>query len=283
MLSKELGTHLTGRHISLSLYPFSFSEYLDFRNIKIKPQTARDKSIIKNAFNDYLASGGFPEFLQTGKEEYLKSVFENILYRDIIARYKLPSERSIKEVAIYVAGNIGKELSFNTLKKLTGLTSTTTIREYFEYLENSYLVFLINRYSPSLKKQIYYNKKAYIIDTGIASVLGFRTSKDAGRILENTVYLALRRKHDDIYFHKEKKECDFLIREKGRIINAIQVTKNLSNKNNKRELSGLKEAMKMHKLKQGIILTDNQEDILTEGDIKIVVKPVWKWLLEEDT
>lgn len=284
MLSKELGTHLTGRHISYELYPFSFKEFLRFKNYKLTSLdrlTFTDKSNIKKHFNEYLKKGGFPEYLKTDNDQYLQTVYQNILFRDIITRYKLPSEKPLKETVYFVASNVGKELSFNTIRKLTGLTSATTIREYFEYLENSHLVFLIPRYDYSLKKQTYYNKKAYFIDNGMINVIGFRSSKDEGRLLENLVFIQLKRKKQDIFFHKKKGECDFLIRKGLKIIEAIQVTSYLNKKNEKREIEGLLEVLNEHKLNQGLILTLDEEKEVMIDNKKIIVKPVWKWLLEK--
>jgi predicted AAA+ superfamily ATPase len=285
MLSRELGTHLTGRHIPLPLYPFSFKEFLQFKKQSydsLNRLTTEQKSKLKRYFNEYLEKGGFPEYLQTEKEDYLKTIYENILYRDIIVRYHLPKEKPIKEVVYYAVSNIGKEISFNHLRKLTGLTSATTIREYFEYLENSYLIFLLSRYHRSVKKQIYFNKKIYVIDTGIARVLGFRTSDDIGRMLENVVFLQLKRQNKEIYYHKEKYECDFLVREGARITEAIQVTYRFQ-ENKEREIHGLLEALTTHKLSEGMILTFDSEGEIMEGGKRILIKPMWKWLLEGET
>ncbi|NOQ37958.1 AAA family ATPase [archaeon] len=284
MLSKELGTHLTGRNISLQLYPFSFKEYLDMEKYELKPLgrlTSIEKSKIKNMFNRYLRDGGFPEHILTKKDEYLKNVYENIIYRDIITRYMLTKEKPIKETVYFAVSNIGKEISFNTIKKLTGLTSATTIKEYFEYLDNSYLVFLISRYDPSLKKQIYYNKKVYFIDSGMARTIGFRASEDKGRLLENMVFLDLKRKGYEIYFHKQKKECDFLVREGINIVKAIQVTCYLEGGDD-REIAGLLEALDNYNLKEGLILTLDEEDEIKKDGKKIKVMPVWKWMLENE-
>lgn len=282
MLSRELGTHLTGRNLIFSLYPFSFNEFLTFKQYQISPLdrlTTEQKGTLKKLFNEYVEKGGFPEYLQTEKKEYLKSVYENILYRDIITRYNLPNEKTIKEVVSFAVSNIGKEISFNQLRKITQLSSATTIREYFEYLENSFLTFLIPRFNRSIKKQIYYHKKVYFIDAGMAKMLGFRTSDDWGRMLENLVFLQLKRKHNEIYFHKEKFECDFVIREGINITQAIQVTHKL-NENKTREINGLLEALQMYKLKEGLLLTSDQEDEFIEDEKRIVVTPIWKWLLE---
>lgn len=283
MLSRELGTHLTGRHLSFSLYTFSFSEFLKFKKQKfdLARLTSENKSNIKRLFNEYVEKGGFPEYLQTEKEEYLKSVYDNIIYRDIVTRYHLTHETPLKETVYHAVSNVGKELSFNQLRKLTNLTSATTIREYFEYLENSYLCFLIPRYDKSLKKQVYYNKKAYFIDTGLIRNIGFRTAQDYGRILENIVFLQLKRSGKEIYFHKDKHECDFIIRDGLTVTEAIQVTQTFLHNRN-REIDGLLEAMRAYRLSEGIILTENHQEIFSKDKMKITVKPIWAWLLEED-
>lgn len=282
MLSKELGTHLTGRHIALELFPFSFREYLRFKNYELKELdrlTSIEKSKIKNIFLEFLDKGGFPEYLQTGKTEYLKSLYENILYRDIIVRYNLRSEKPLKVTAHFAASNVGKELSFNSIKNLTGLTSATTVKEYFQYLENSYLMFLLPMYSDSLKKQIYNNKKVYCIDSKLVETVGFRFSQDRGRILENTVFLQLKRQRKEIYYHREKKECDFVIKEGNAIVAVMQVTWSLDDENKKREIDGLMDALNSYDLDEGLILTFDQEDEFEKDDKHIVITPVWKWLL----
>ncbi len=282
MLSRELGTHLTGRNISFQLYPFSFKEFLSLMKYdlpELETLTSVGKSTIKKFFNEYLEEGGFPEYLQTRKKEYLKNVYENVLYRDIVTRYHLPFEKPIKETVFFVASNIGKEISFNSIKKITGLTSATTIKEYFGYLENSYLVFLVSRYDASLKKQAYYNKKAYFIDTGMASVVGFRTEEDKGRLLENLVFLNLKTQSQEIFFHKQKNECDFLMRDGTKIVKAIQVTYSMG-ANMDREMNGLLEALKTYKLSEGLILTMDDEEIIEKDNKKIIIKPAWRWMLE---
>lgn len=282
MLSGEFSTHLTGRNIALELYPFSFGEYLRFNNSEVK-QLDRlnyvEKSTLRKHFQEYLDHGGFPEYLHTKKEEYLHNLYQNILYRDIITRYNIKSEKSLKITAHFAASNIGKEVSFNTLKKLTGLTSATTIKDYFQYLDNAYLIFLLPKYSPSLKKQIYANKKVYFIDSKLAKIVGFRFSEDKGRLLENTIFLELKRRRKEIYYHKGKKECDFILKTANKIDTAIQVTWALEKENRQREIDGLLEALAMYKLDHGWLLTDYQEDELNIEGRKILVRPAWKWLL----
>lgn len=285
MLSREMGTHLTGRHLSYSLYPYSFKEFLHFKKYELpisEVLTTTEKSTIKRYFNEYIEVGGIPEFVKNRDELYIKTLYENILYRDIITRYNLKDEKALKTTVYFAASNIAKEISYNNIRKLTGLSSATTIKEYFEYLENSYLAYLLPRFSTSLKVQVYSNKKVYFIDTAIARILGFRTSEDYGRILENIVFMELKRESKEVYYHKENKECDFVIRDGYNITEAIQVTQSLENPDTrKRELEGMLDAMKAYKLKEGLILTDDTEDEIEIEGKKIFVKPIWKWLLQK--
>ncbi|WP_321429341.1 ATP-binding protein [uncultured Methanolobus sp.] len=285
MLSRELGTRLTGRHLSYTLYPFSFREYLRFNNISVSKDDfylTEPRSIIKKHFNQYLTTGGIPEYLMYGNTDYLKSLYESIIYRDVIARYNLPDEKTLKDLIHYLASNIGREFSFNSLRKMLGLSNATTVKEYLNYFENSFLVFTIPRYSPSLKKQMYSNKKVYFIDNGLANNISFRFSGNRGGMLENIVFLSLKRKDCQIYFHKDKKECDFVIKDGFEIREAIQVTQNIEDSvTRKREIEGLKEAMDEYELKEGLILTEyTEEEIVLQDKRTIIVKPIWKWLLE---
>ena len=284
MLSKELGTHLTGRHITTPLYPFSFKEFLTFKNKRFdndKP-TPTERANLKKLFNEYAKTGGIPKYVRYAEEEYLRTLYKDILYRDIITRFNVNNEKALKETVYHCMSNVGKEVSYNSLKKLTGLSSATTIKEYLEYVESTYLLFQLNRFNHSLKKQIYANKKIYAVDQAISRIIGFRPTDDMGRILENIVFIQLKRENKEIYFHKQKQECDFLIREGYRITQAIQVCHRLDENNRKRETQGLAEAMGTHKLKEGILLTyDDNEKTITEQKKTIHVMPVWKWLLKQ--
>ncbi|MFW5865777.1 MAG: ATP-binding protein [Nanoarchaeota archaeon] len=281
MLSKEMGTHLTGRHMSHSLYPFSFNEFLKYKQIKhdLKKPTTMMNATLKKAFNEFLKQGGIPKYLKENDKEYLRTIYKDILYRDIITRYNIKNEQALKETIFYLVSNIGKEISYNKLRQLVGLTSATTVREYIEYAQNTYLLFQVPRFEYSLKKQTYAHKKIYAVDQAIASIIGFRPTEDKGRILENTVFIELQRRGKETYYHKEKHECDFVIREGYRITQAIQVCHHLNDENKDREIKGLKEAMDEHKLKTGLLLTYDEEDEVKIGTKKIIIKPVWKWLL----
>lgn len=283
LLSKELGTHLTGRYIQFEVFPLSFQEILQHQYPEAfskKALSTTDIGMIQRFFSNYLKNGGIPEYVKYEKLEYLKDLFEGILYRDIIARHKINDEKFLREMAYYLASNIGKEFSYTKLGKIVGVNSPHTAINYCSYLEQCYLFFFVNRYSHSLKKQIQYNKKCYMIDPALIRITGFRVSEDKGRLLENIVFLHLKMQKKEIYFHKEKKECDFILRKGTQIIQAIQVVTSLYDEEvRNREIDGLIEAMSGYDLKEGIILTENEEESLEINGRLITVLPIWKWLL----
>jgi len=286
LLSSELGTHLTGRYLTLELFPYSFEEYCIAKKHPVSTLdyfNTEQRALCKKWSNEYQAEGGFPEYLQYLKPEYLTTLYESILYRDIINRYKIPQEKPIKELVLFLSSNIGKTVTYNSLRKIVGLASGTTVAEYCQYLENCYLFFIVQRYDFSLKAQIQSPKKSYIIDTALAGVLGFRISADKGRFLENMAFLELKRRNVGmIYYHQGKHECDFVIREGNAITQAIQVTQSLEDASTKeREYAGLLDAMRIYGLSSGLILTENQSFEETIDNYKIVVMPLWRWLLNK--
>lgn len=287
LFSQELGTRLTGRYFQLELYPYSFSELLHHKYPLLKGEgmiTTEERGLVAGAFGNYRLNGGIPPYVHSGETEVLHSLYESVLYRDIITRYKLPNDRAIKELVYYFASNIGKEFSYSGLAKQIGLGSPTTISDYCHYLSMSYLCYTVSRFSHSLAKQQRYNKKCYFIDHAMARILGFRSTEDKGRLLENLVYIELRRRGGEIYFHKEQKECDFLVRRQGKILEAYQVCLDLHDPaTRERELQGLLEAMQAHKLNSGKILTEGPEEELKVQmngiDAAISIIPAWKWLV----
>ncbi len=284
MLSRELGTHLTGRYVELQLYPFSFVEFLRFEDVKYDEKlhlNTRQKVQLLKHVGDYLEQGGLPGYLQNQDTKRLQTLYESIIYRDIVVRYNIPDAKPLKEMIYFCASNIGKELSFNAVTKLVGLKNPTSIKEYFAYCEDSFLMFLVPQFAHSLKKQIYAPKKVYFIDTALARSVGFRSSSDYGRFLENMVFLQLKRQGKEVYYHRNKKECDFLVRTNAQIVEAIQVTADMSNdETRQREITGLCEAMEQYNLSSGVIITveESGEEIVEGKTIKII--PIWKWLLE---
>lgn len=268
LLSAELGTRLTGRHLNFELFPFSFREILQWKNETANPKT----------FEMYLIKGGFPEFLKYEKVEILRELLSDILHRDIVSRYKVREVKALQEMAIYLLSNVGKEFSFNSLKRMFEFGSVNTPISFVSHMENSFLLFTIPKFDYSLRKQLINEKKVYSIDNGLSVANTVSFSSDKGRMLENSVFLELRRFHKEIYYFKGKGECDFLVKKEGMIRIAIQVTYELNEDNKRRELDGLLEAMSRFALKEGLIITFNQEDEIVLKGNRISVKPAWKWM-----
>lgn len=281
LLSSEISTSLTGRNKVLEIFPFSFSEYLRFkkRNYNARRLTSKDKALLVKDFNQYLENGGFPLVVKESDLEIINGYFQDILYRDIISRYKLIQVNEIKQIGLYFASNIGKLFSYATLQKISGVKSTSSIKNYLEYYEQSYLFFYIKKFDFSVKKQIMNPKKVYAIDPAIVHRLGFNFSQNKGRVLENIVYLELLRRGKEVYFYSGKNECDFLIKEGLKINSAIQVSWTLNNANIKREIDGLRDAMSNYDLRRGLLITTDSDETDLINDDSIEIIPIWKWLL----
>ncbi len=266
LLSKELGTKLTGRHITHELFPFSYQEFLEFKK----------KKKGEASLQEYLEKGGFPEFLKTEKTEILQELFRDIITRDITVRHNLKTDKQLKDLAIHLANNIGAYLTYNKLAQHFELGSTNTVIDYVAFLEDAYLIFTIPKFDYSTKKQAVNPKKPYLVDTGLVNAIATKSTKDFGKILENLVFLHLRRKTKNVFYYLNKQECDFIITKNGKPVKAIQVCWRLTEENKEREIKGLKEAMTTFKIIEGEIITLDQDDML-EG---IHIVPAWKWLTD---
>jgi predicted AAA+ superfamily ATPase len=282
LLSRELGTHLTGRYTKITLFPFSFREVLAFCSIDCHRITAKKKAAILAEFDRFLDNGGFPEYLKYGDAEYLKRIYDDILFRDIISRFGIREVKGFRTLAHYLFTNISNAATYNALKNTLGFKSVVSVRDYIGFLEEAYLIFEIFRYDFSKKKQYIHEKKLYCIDTGIRNAVAFRFFGDKGRLLENLVFIELLRRGKSVYFFKNPKECDFITEDRGEVTGAFQVCYELSRENRDREIDGLMAAMKAHGLAEGIILTYHQEEIITRDGCSIRVLPAWRWLIESE-
>ena len=282
LLSKEISTILTGRSVNVSLYPFSFQEFLNARNIETNNWKIdlKIQAKLRKYFNEFFSMGGIPKVIVDNDKRLLRENYENILYRDIIKRFNKNLEKPIKEISVYLSSNISNEVSLRALSKTIQIKNLSTLKSILESFENSFLFFFVNKFDFSVRKQIQNPRKVYCIDNGFITEIGFRLSENKGKILENLVFIELKRNGKEIYYLSEKKECDFVIRNGAKINEAIQVCYEFNNKNKERELGGLLEVLKKFNLKKGLILTYNQEDELNIENKKIFIKPVWKWILE---
>lgn len=275
LLSKELGTKLTGRYLPVELFPFSFAEYLRFKKIP-RPDLARltpvTRGRLKNAFLGYLKNGGIPQTLQYPILPLHKTLYDDLVNRDVALRYKITDVKPLKELTFYLLSNLGSLLSYNKLKELLRLGSVNTVSAYVDYLSTAWLIFAVNRYAFSVKKQQIANKKIYAVDTGLAKAVAFSFSQNRGRFLENAVFLQLRRLYgEDVYYYKtgKGKEVDFYLPKKKSF---IQVCQSLADPETEaRERGALAEALKEVKGSRGLVITEEEKD----ADII----PAFEWLL----
>jgi predicted AAA+ superfamily ATPase len=281
LLSSEISSSLTGRNKLIELFPFSFSEYLRFIGTNFEPDrlTPKLKALLIKDFNQYMQTGGFPLVVKENDTELVNGYFQDILYRDIISRYRLAQVNEIKQIGLYFASNIGKLFSYATLQNISGVKSLSSIKDYLYYYEQSYLFFYLKKFDYSVKKQIMNPKKVYTVDLGFANRLGFHFSENKGRLLENIVFLELLRRGKEVFYYSDKNECDFLIREGLEIVEAIQVVYQLEAGNYERECRGLSEAMSTYNIKRGLLIIYGADESFISGKEGIEVIPIWKWLL----
>jgi uncharacterized protein len=269
MLSVELGTNLTGRHITKELFPFSYNEFCSFFSYKHN----------KESYLSFIQKGGFPEYLKTGNSELLSFLLEDILHRDIATRYSIRDISGLKKLCVYVISNTAKHVSPSKLTSAIGVKSSSTVLEYLSYFESSYLVNLIPRFSWSVKGQMLSEKKVYVVDNGLVNVASVSASKDLGRKFENVVYWSIRRKTRKIWYYSDgNSECDFIF-QKNEDYFAIQVCYELNGDNQEREINGLIAALEFFNLREGVILTIDQTDKILKDGYTLYVIPAYKFEL----
>jgi hypothetical protein len=281
LLSSEISGSLTGRNRMLRLFPFSFSEFLRYLGHTYNPEqlTPKKKALLLKDFNQYMETGGFPMVVKENDTELIHAYFQDILYRDIVARYRLSQVNEIRQIGLYFASNTGKLFSYATLQAVSGIKSTSSVKDYLDYYEQTYLFFFLKKFDFSVRKQQLNRRKVYAADPAIVHRLGFNFSENKGRVLENIVYLELIRRNKEVYYHSAKYECDFVVKEKLKVTSAIQVAYSLHKDNYEREYRGLEEAMKTYDASSGLLLVYEKDDNLPPKE-GLEVVPVWKWLLE---
>lgn len=284
LLSSDFASRLSGRIIEKQLYPFSFKEFLKFHRIETADRQNiilnRDK--IMNRFDLYINYGAMPEIAEHNeierKIDLLASYFNTVIYKDIASRFGIRDTLLLKDVALYLLGQFANPVN---LKKLAEQFSATrdTVRDFIKYLEMSYFIFSVPKFSFSHKTQLMSQKKTFSVDNGFCAVLPFRFAPDKGRLLKHIVFIELKRRHSRVYYYKNRTECDFIIYDYGREAAAYQVCYELNDANRQREIKGLIAGCRQIKVDQGIILTYNQDEKITVNGVRISVIPVWEWLL----
>ena len=290
LLSRELATHLTGRCVSFEMYPFSFREYLKYFDIKVRETpTTREIGILNHHLSKYINIGGFPEVYKVSSRTiYLRELYDMIISRDVVGRYKVKFVRDLKEMAFYLISNFSSRISYNKLKNIFRVKSVHTIKNYISYLEDTYMLFQLFPFSWKVKYQLMQVKKVYSIDTGLIEALSPGSSKNLGRIMENVVAVDILRREprENVFFYltPRHEEVDFVIREGMKIKQLIQVTyASGRDEIEKREIKSLIKASNELKCKDLSLITWDYEDELEIDGKTIKCIPLWKWLLSIDS
>jgi predicted AAA+ superfamily ATPase len=268
LLSRELGTKLTGRHLSVELFPFSYREFTAFKKLDYS-----EKSLAQ-----YMQTGGIPQYVKQKTGLILNDLLDDVLTRDIVIRYGLRDSSTLRQLAVYLISNIGKPVSAQSLLKMFGIKANSTMLDYFSFLENSYIVQFLPQFSYSVKSQIRNPKKVYTIDIGLFTENSIVFSDELGRRLENVVFIHLRRKYKQLYYFKDTGECDFVAMEQGKIKELVQVCYEVTDINFEREYNGLLAAMIFFNTQEGVIVTYNQKDLLQKEGKTIRLIPAYEYL-----
>lgn len=292
LLSRELATNLTGRHINIEVFPFSFTEFLSAKNYNIEKEfinMPENKGQILNYLDEYAKNGGYPEVVvkDLDPREYLETLFDAVLFKDVVKRYKVRFAQKLYELAVYLASNFSGEFSFTKLKNILGFNSTKTLQDYFGYLQETYLFFSLNRFSFKLKEQFKAPRKIYLIDNGFIQAKAFQHSQNTGKLIENLIFIEMLRRnyHPNMnifsYKTKNNKEIDFVVKEETKVKKLIQACFKLdAAETQKREIKALFEASDELKCRDLEIITWDKEGIEKIKDKEIKYIPLWSWLLK---
>jgi len=289
LLSKELATHITGRYIELENFPFSFGEFLAFKNFSIEElkNNKEKEGEVKRMLREYLSKGGFPEYIiKELDQSYLQTLFHSIIFTDVVKRWSVKYSSKIEDLARYLISISSNEYSATKLRNLLGFRSTLTVEKYIEYIKESYLIFTLERFSFKAKQFLKAPKKVYSVDNGLKSAISQRINEEIGSSMENLVFIELKhrglKENKEIFYLKlnNDKEVDFLIKEGTAIKQLIQVTYASSRDEiEKREIKALEKASALLNCKDLLCITWDYEDELKENGKMIRFIPLWKWLL----
>ncbi len=288
LLSRELSTYLTGRHIRMEIFPFSFREFLVWKGMSFREADTRSSSLLKRELQEYMEIGGFPEVVKNPeiRNPYLSSLYSSIISRDIVERHSIRLTRTFRELAITAMSNFSRMVSYNKMKNTHGLKSVHTAKNYMDYLEEAYLMFTLEKYSPKPKEIVNSQKKLYVVDTGLIKALSISPTESTGLLMENMVFLELKRRkaldeNIEIYYWRDLsgREVDFLIRKGKNIEELIQVSYvKTEDDMERREINGLIKASESTGCRNLRIITWDCEGRLEKDGRKIEAIPLWKWL-----
>ena len=282
---KEIPTELRGRTVNYTLFPLSFQEYLNFKEVEMDKLLTLKEIEIKRIFREYLTYGGFPEIYDANeieRKEVIQEYFRTLVQRDLIERFNIREDALLTDTVRLLLNSLTVSISklTKTLQSMGYRCSKNTISNYISYLEKSFFLFQVMYYSRNVKDQMQYPRKIYFIDNGFLKYLAFRPGES--RFLENVVAIELKRRGHEFFYWKSGKgeEIDFVLMENGIAAQLIQVSVDTSQPDTKeREVRALRKGMKHFGVNKSLILTSEAEEIIQNNGYEIEVRPVWKWLL----
>ena len=281
LLSMEHGTHLTGRHVDMELYPFSFLEFLRARSIDLPRNnySTQWNATAARLFNEYYLSGGMPDSVVSGSNSVLTQLINDIILNDVMNRYNIRKFPEIRDILRFLMSNVSNEITYRSISRNLGVKSENTVKKYMDYLQETYIILEVKRFDPKLKRAGKSPRKVYCIDNGIILKNVPNFYKNNGALLENLVAVELKRTGREFYYyrHESNTEVDFVLPVNREL---IQVSFELNDQNIDREIRGLERALGEIDANRFLILTMDQEREIFRNGLKIEVKPVWRWLME---
>lgn len=289
LLSKEIATSLRGRTLTYEIFPYSFVDFLKVKKINVNINSSASVSHIRNALNEFLTDGSFPETLAKTadiKRRILRDYLDLIVYKDIVERYGVKNNSLLKHIIKYSFCNIATLASltklYNDFKSQGYKVSKDAVFDYYSYLEDAYAVFSVPIFRNNIREENRNPKKIYSVDNGFKGVFDAFVTDDFGKLYENAVFLHLRRRTPEVYYYGGKQEVDFYSRIDGRQI-LVNVSYKIDNQSTReREINGLSEAMEFFKMGEAYLITESHEEVISlENGKQIFVVPLWKWLLQK--
>ena len=290
LLSTELATHLTGRHHKIELFPFSFKDWCSIKDVEYTRLTTKNKGLLSKAYEEYFRQGGFPELIsgEENPKEYISTLIDNIISQDIKKRYKIRNIDALKRLAHHILNETPTLIVKDTLQNIIGIKSERTLGNYLMYLNQTYLISTISKYSSRSRERAR-NEKSYAIDVAFMDKRENAFSgENLGWRLETIVYLELLRRkagtENDIYYYQGRSaEADFVVCDGNNTLAVYQVSYDISNdKTRKREIKGCIAGAKATKCDNIFLITDHESEVIEEDGYTIQVIPIWEWLTREE-
>jgi len=290
LLSKELATHLTGRHMPIEILPFNFNEFMRAKNFTVHPEYGslpEYKGRLLKLIEEYLVSGGFPDVVIKNMDprDYLEVLFDALLFKDVIKRHRVKFSTQVSKLGTHLINNFSSLYTVNKIQKILNFKSVTTTDKYINYLEEAYLIFSLHQYSYKSIERLKSPRKVYIIDNGFINAKAIQHSPNKGKLMENLIFTELVKRgvkpNRHLFYYKTRndKEVDFLIKNDLAVIELIQVCYDITNiDTEEREIKALVEAAgELEVTKLTLLTWDEKREVKKKG-MTIQLVPLWEWL-----